>query len=200
MMAGRNRQCHDLAVLSVGFVQRPNAGADEAHDVLAVAGGQREVVVVGEDRFQPPLHLTGRRRIAQLAHEPGDRREVSDRRRSDHNSGHFIPTSQDSIGIDMTDHWAALHTVCMPKISGSSTVLTIRVTPETNRLLTRVARASRRTRSETARAILEIALAGSATVNPVAEAQRQSLLASQQPDQQDVLRFIATAPDLKGWR
>jgi hypothetical protein len=88
----------------------------------------------------------------------------------------------------------------MPKNSGPSAVLTIRVTPETNRRLTRAARASRRTRSETARAILETALAGTAVVDPIAEAQRQSRLASQRNDEQDVLEFIATAADLKGWQ
>ena len=88
----------------------------------------------------------------------------------------------------------------MPKTSGPSVVLTIRVTPETNRRLTRAARASRRTRSETARAILETALAGTAVVDPLAEAQRQSRLASQRPDEQDVLEFVTTAADLKGWQ
>ena len=93
-----------------------------------------------------------------------------------------------------------MYTVYMAKASGPSAVLTIRVTPETNRRLTRAARASRRTRSETARAILETALAGTAVVDPVAEAHRQSRLASQQPDDQDVLEFITTAADLKGWQ
>jgi predicted transcriptional regulator len=79
-------------------------------------------------------------------------------------------------------------------------VLTIRVTPETHRRLTRAARATRRTRSETARAILETALAGTAVVDPVAEARRQSKLASDQPDEHSVLEFITTAADLKGWR
>ena len=88
----------------------------------------------------------------------------------------------------------------MPKTSGPSGVLTIRVTPETNRRLTRAARASRRTRSETARAILETALAGTAVVDPLAEAQRQSRLASQRPDEQDVPEFVTTAADLKGWQ
>ena len=66
-------------------VQRPDAGSDEADNVLGIARGKREVVVVVDDRLEPPLHLTGRRGIAQLAHKPGDRREVSDGRSSDHN-------------------------------------------------------------------------------------------------------------------
>ena len=93
-----------------------------------------------------------------------------------------------------------MYTVYVPKNPGPSAVLTIRVTQETNRRLTRAARASRRTRSETARAILETALAGTADVDPVTEAQRQSRLASQRPDDQDVLEFITTAADLKGWQ
>ena len=88
----------------------------------------------------------------------------------------------------------------MPKTSGPSAVLTIRVTPETNRRLTRAARASRRSRSETARAILETALAGTTVVDPLAEARRQSQLASERPDEHDVLEFITTAADLKGWQ
>jgi len=88
----------------------------------------------------------------------------------------------------------------MAKSSDTSAVLSIRVTPEINRRLTRAAKANRRTRSEMARAILETALAGTAVVDPVAEAQRQSRLASRQPDEQDVLDFITTAADLKGWQ
>ena len=88
----------------------------------------------------------------------------------------------------------------MPKSSGPSAVVTIRVTPETNRRLARAARVSRRTRRETARAILETALAGTAVVDPVVEAQRQSRLASQRADEQDVLEFMTTAADLKGWQ
>ena len=93
-----------------------------------------------------------------------------------------------------------MYTVYMPRNSGPSTVLTIRVSPETSRKLTRAARASRRTRSETARAILETALAGTASVDPLAEAQRQSRLASQRHEEQDVLEFITTTADLKGWQ
>ena len=82
-----------------------------------------------------------------------------------------------------------------------SSVLTIRVTPDLNRRLTRAARTSRRTRSETARAILEIALgAGVAAGDPAAEARRQSTLASARASDRDALSFIATTADLRGWR
>jgi predicted transcriptional regulator len=93
-----------------------------------------------------------------------------------------------------------MYTVYMPKgTGGSSTVLTIRVTPELNRRLARAARTSRRTRSETARAILETALSGGPVEDPAAEARRQSLLASSRESERDVLDFITTAADLRGW-
>lgn len=84
--------------------------------------------------------------------------------------------------------------------SGVSTVLTIRVTPDLNRRLARAARTSRRTRSETARAILETALAAGASQDPTAEARRQSKLASVRASDRGVLTFITTAADLRGWR
>ena len=84
MVTGRHGQRHDLAVLSVGFVERPDAGADEAHDVLVFTSHERVVVVIGEDSLEPPLHLGGRRLIAQLAYESGDGGKVRDGRRSDH--------------------------------------------------------------------------------------------------------------------
>ena len=79
-------------------------------------------------------------------------------------------------------------------------MLTIRVTPDLSRRLARAARTSRRTRSETARAILETALAGTAVEDPVADARRQSRLASDRPSEHDVLEFITTAADLRGWQ
>jgi hypothetical protein len=48
--------------------------------------------------------------------------------------------------------------------------------------------------------MLETAVAGPAVVDPVAEARRQSKLASDQPDEHSVLEFTTTAADLKGWR
>lgn len=77
-------------------------------------------------------------------------------------------------------------------------MLTIRVTSDLNRRLVRAARTSRRTRSETARAILETALA--ADEDPAAEARRQSALASGRASDRDVDAFITTVADLRGWR
>jgi predicted transcriptional regulator len=85
-------------------------------------------------------------------------------------------------------------------MSGSSTVLTIRVSGDLSRRLARAARTSRRTRSETARAILATALAETIVEDPAAEARRQSRLASARGSDHDVLKFIATAADLRGWR
>lgn len=95
-----------------------------------------------------------------------------------------------------------MYTVYMSReSSGASVVLTLRVTPDLDRRLARAARGSRRTRSETARAILETALAtGAAVEDPAAEARRQSRLASRQASERDVLKFIATAADLRGWK
>ena len=94
-----------------------------------------------------------------------------------------------------------MYTVYMSRrTSGASTVLTIRVTPELSRRLARAARTSRRTRSETARTILETALAGAAVEDPAAEARRQSLFASARASEDDALDFITAAADLRGWR
>jgi len=90
----------------------------------------------------------------------------------------------------------------MPKGSSSvSTVLTLRVSPDLGRRLAHVARSSRRTRSETAWAILESALAtGSPVEDPATEARRQSRLASSHRSERDAVTFIATAADLRGWK
>lgn len=80
-----------------------------------------------------------------------------------------------------------------------SAVLTVRLTPEVERRLAREARRLRRSRSEVARAILEAHLVGPA-IDPRAEARRQSLLASAQDADRDVLDFIAHAGDSTGWK
>jgi predicted transcriptional regulator len=94
-----------------------------------------------------------------------------------------------------------MYTVYMPKGGADpSTVLTIRVPGDLGRRLSRAARASRRTRSATARALLESALAGASSEDPAGEARRQSLLASDRASEHDVLEFIAAAADLRGWQ
>ncbi len=80
-----------------------------------------------------------------------------------------------------------------------STVLTLRVTPDLNSRLAREAKRRRRTRSQTARALLESVLTTTAG-DPAAEARRQSRLASGRAADQDVLEFIASAADLRGWK
>lgn len=88
----------------------------------------------------------------------------------------------------------------MPKESPApSAILTIRVTPSLNRRLARAARASRRTRSETARDLLETALATTRLEDPAVEARRQSKLANSRASERDAMAFIAKAADLKGW-
>lgn len=93
-----------------------------------------------------------------------------------------------------------MYTVYMPKPPQESTVLTIRVSPALSRRLDREARRLRQTRSEAARAILETALQGTAVEDPAAEARRQSLLASSRESENDVLDFITSAADLRGWK
>ncbi len=93
-----------------------------------------------------------------------------------------------------------MYTVYMSKPERGSTVLTIRVTPSLGRRLDREARRQRRTRSDAARAILEAALQHIPVDDPGAEARRQSLLASSRDSESDVLDFLASAADLRGWR
>ena len=88
----------------------------------------------------------------------------------------------------------------MPKSSSSSAVLTIRVPREIDRRLAREAKRQRRTRSEVARTILEAGLAGGVENDPRVEARRQSELASTQPSEDEALRFITDAADLRGWK
>jgi len=85
-----------------------------------------------------------------------------------------------------------------PPENGSS-VLTIRVPVSLGRRLAREARKRRQTRSETARVLLESALAGAHDEDPAAEARRQSRLASRQASEKEALAFIADVADLRGW-
>lgn len=87
----------------------------------------------------------------------------------------------------------------MSRPENVSAILTVRLTPEMERRLAREARRSRRSRSETARAILEAHLAAPA-VDPDAEARRQSLIASAHDADRDVLDFIEHAGDSRGWK
>ena len=88
----------------------------------------------------------------------------------------------------------------MPKKAVSSAVVSVRVSVDLDRRLTVAARRRRRSRSETARSILEAALTTGGAPDPAREARRQSRLASTRASEQDVLQFIATAADLRGWR
>lgn len=83
--------------------------------------------------------------------------------------------------------------------SKATTVLTIRIPRDLDRRLSAEARRQRRTRSEAARAILQAAL-NAESPDPVAEAHRQSLLASRQDADRDTLDFIAAVADDRGWR
>ena len=82
---------------------------------------------------------------------------------------------------------------------GGSSVLTVRVSRTLERKLAREAKRLRRTRSETARALLESALEAVPDDAPAADARRQSRLASRRASEKDVLQFIGDAADLRGW-
>lgn len=86
------------------------------------------------------------------------------------------------------------------KNADTSTILTIRVTPDLDRRLAREARRRRSTRSATARELLKAALTGTADVDPAREARRQSLRVRDSESEQEALDFIAAAADLRGWR
>ncbi len=87
----------------------------------------------------------------------------------------------------------------MARSRSVSTVVTLRVTPELNRLLTREARRRRKTRSTVAREILQGQLTG---IEPdhAAEARRQSLLVSRRRSERDALAFVERAADTTGWK
>lgn len=87
----------------------------------------------------------------------------------------------------------------MAKPRPVSTVVTLRVTPELSRLLTREARRQRKTRSTLAREILQLQLTG---IEPdhAAEARRQSLLVSRRRSDRDALVFVEHAADTRGWK
>ena len=87
----------------------------------------------------------------------------------------------------------------MAKPSKTTSILTIRIPRSLDRRLSAEARRLRRTRSAAARAILDAAL-NAPSHDPVAEAHRQSLLASRQDADRDTLDFIAAVADDRGWR
>jgi predicted transcriptional regulator len=88
----------------------------------------------------------------------------------------------------------------MSKPTTPSTVLTLRVSRDTERRLSREARRRRRTRSDLAREILVAGLADAHHEDARAEARRQSALATAHGANDDVVAFIAAAADLKGWK
>ena len=88
----------------------------------------------------------------------------------------------------------------MAKVTGGTSVLTVRVSKQVGRRLAQEARRQRRTRSEIARSILEAGLDASAQDDPRHEATRQSALASATAEDAEILAFITDAADLRGWK
>ena len=85
----------------------------------------------------------------------------------------------------------------MPK---PSEVITIRVPRELGRRLAREARRQRRTRSDVARRLLDLALSSEPVEDPDAEARRQSRLAAERDSEMETLEFVVDAADLRGWQ
>lgn len=82
-----------------------------------------------------------------------------------------------------------------------SSVVTLRVPPELERSIARVARRRRRTKSAVLREALENAFRGEErAIDPASEARRQSLLVSGRVSERQALRFIERVADRRGWR
>lgn len=80
-------------------------------------------------------------------------------------------------------------------------VLTLRVPPELERQIARVARQRRRTRSAVLREALESAFGAAGPADdPAQEARRQSLLVSNRASEREALGFVDAVADDRGWR
>lgn len=89
----------------------------------------------------------------------------------------------------------------MSQGSRASTVVTLRLSRDLDRRIAREARRRRRTKSAILREIVEGALGGEETSpDPEQEARRQSLLVSGRKSEREVLRFVDSVSDRKGWR
>ena len=84
---------------------------------------------------------------------------------------------------------------------GRSAVLTLRVPPDLDRRIERVARRRRRTKSAVLREALQSAFGEEAPpADPAREARRQSLLVSGRASERDTLEFIEHSADDQAWR
>ena len=84
---------------------------------------------------------------------------------------------------------------------GKSTVVTLRVPEDLDRRIAREARRRRRSKSAVVRDALQSAFGGAAPdVDPAREARRQSLLVSRRASEREVLEFIESSADGRGWR
>lgn len=85
--------------------------------------------------------------------------------------------------------------------SEASVVLTLRVPPDLQRRIERIARQRRRTRSAVLREALEDAFGAAGPADdPAQEARRQSLLVSNRASEREALAFLEAAADDQGWR
>lgn len=81
-----------------------------------------------------------------------------------------------------------------------SIVMTLRVPRQVERRIHQEARRRNRSKSAVLREVIEGAFAGTPALDPAAEARRQSLLVSRLDSEQETLRFIESAADVRGWK
>jgi predicted transcriptional regulator len=85
--------------------------------------------------------------------------------------------------------------------SEKSAVLTLRVPPDLDRRIERVAQRRRRTKSAVLREALQSAFGGDPPADdPAREARRQSLLVSGRDSEQEALEFVEHVAVDQGWR
>lgn len=79
--------------------------------------------------------------------------------------------------------------------------MTLRVPRQVERRISQEARRRKRSKSAVLREVIEGAFAGGTpAIDPAAEARRQSLLVSRLDSEQEALRFIESAADVRGWK
>jgi predicted transcriptional regulator len=81
-----------------------------------------------------------------------------------------------------------------------SRIVTLRIPSDLDLRIGRVARRSRRTKSEVVRAALEAAFGEAPFDDPALEARRQSLLVSGRESEADAIEFVSVVADRRGWR
>lgn len=80
-------------------------------------------------------------------------------------------------------------------------MMTLRVPRQVERRISQEARRRNRSKSALLREVIEEAfVGGTPAIDPAAEARRQSLLVSRLDSEEETLRFIESAADVRGWK